>query len=131
MTVEQRYGRPDAVVPWAGGTRLQYSRQPAGQSAVMADLDATGHLLALREVMNPQNFARVEIDRWTREDTLRELGRPARIDRVASWNGDILTYRWLDSGVQNMMFFVYLDGAGVVRRTGQAMEYRNRFIQNW
>ena len=37
--VVSRYGTPSRVVALANGTRMQYSRQPAGQSAVMVDLD--------------------------------------------------------------------------------------------
>ena len=119
------YGRPSRVVALASGSRLQYSRQPAGQSAVMVDLDGAGRVLSVREVLNPAGFARLAIDRSTREDTERELGRPASVDRVASWPGDILNYRWLD-GSLDMYFWVYLDAGNVVRRTGQGMEIKPR-----
>ena len=125
--VIQRYGSPSRVVPLESGTRLQYSRQPAGQSAMMVDLDAAGRLLSVRQVLTPENFARigsVAIGKWTRDDAERELGRPAIVDGVASWNGDILTYRWLD-GMQDMFFFVYLDRNNIVQRVGQGMEIRS------
>ena len=48
--VVSRYGTPSRVVALAAGTRLQYSRQPAGQSAVMVDLDAAGRVASVREV---------------------------------------------------------------------------------
>jgi hypothetical protein len=50
--------------------------------------------------------------------------RPARdrTDGVASWSGDIMTYRWLD-GDQDMFFYVYLDAGNVVQRVGQGMEF--------
>jgi len=41
---------------------------------------------------------------------------------VASWPGDILTYRWRENNLQDMLFWVYLDTKGVVQRTGQGME---------
>lgn len=125
--VLQRYGKPTQVLSLPAGTRLQYSRQPAGQSAVMVDLDAEGRLLMAREALTPENFARigsVAIGRWTRQDAERELGRPALVDRVGSWRGDILNWRWLD-GTQDMLFFVYLDPANVVQRVGQAMEIKH------
>lgn len=120
--VTARYGTPSRVVPLTTGSRLQYSRQPAGQSAFMVDLDASGRVTAAREVMNPANFVRVVPGQWTREDTERELGRPASIDHVASWPGDILTYRWLDAD-QPMYFSVYLDARNRVQRVGQGMEF--------
>ena len=116
------YGRPTRVVPLATGTRLQYSRQPAGQSAVMVDLDAAGKVVTVREVMKLQAFLRIEPGKWTRDDVEREFGPPARIDGVASWSGDIMNYRWRDN-VQDMYYWVYLDAENRVQRTGQGIEF--------
>lgn len=121
--VTATYGEPSAVVPLPAGQRLQYSRQPAGQSAVMVDLDANGLVSSVRQVLNPADFSRVVVGKWTRADALAEFGRPASVDRVASWPGDILTYRWRDVNVP-MQFYVYLDAAQIVQRTGVGMEYR-------
>ena len=119
-------GRPTAVVPLASGTRLQYSRQPAGQSAVMVDLDAAGQVVSVREVMALNELSRIAPGTWTRQDVLREFGRPASIDSVASWQGDIMSYRWRDSSLQDMFFWVYLDAEGRVQRTGQGMDIPSR-----
>lgn len=115
------YGTPSRVVPISNGTRLQYSLQPLGQSAVMVDLDASGKVVSAREVLTFAEFSKIDIGKWTRSDVEREFGRPAKIDRVASWPNDILTYRWRDT-LSDMLFFVYLDAANVVQRTGQGME---------
>lgn len=117
------YGTPTRTVPLASGTRLQYSRQPTGQTAVMVDLDAAGKVVSARQVLNTRDFSRIEVDKWTRADVEREFGPPAKTDGVASWSGDIMTYRWVDAGDQDMFFFVYLDAAKVVRRVGQGMEF--------
>ena len=118
------YGTPTRIVPAGSGTRLQYSRQPAGQSVVMVDLDAAGKVVAVREVMKFQEFLKIEPGRWTREDVEREFGPPAWVDKVASWPGDIMNYRWRDSA-QDMFFWVYLDASSRVQRTGQGMEFRS------
>jgi hypothetical protein len=120
--VVSRYGTPSRVVALASGTRLQYSRQPAGQSAVMVDLDATGRVTSVREVLNLAGFSTVVVGQSTREDTERALGRPASVDRVGSWSGDILTYRWRDND-QDMLYWFYLDASQVVRRAAQGMEF--------
>ena len=117
------YGKPSRVLALGAGERLQYSGQPAGQSAVMVDLDAAGRVVSVRQVLTAAEFARIEPGKWTREDVEREFGRPASVDHVASWPGDIMTYRWRDS-TQDMYFFVYLDAANRVQRTGQGMEFR-------
>ncbi|HEX5697660.1 MAG TPA: hypothetical protein VFX90_03315 [Rhodoferax sp.] len=115
------YGTPTRALPLPAGTRLQYSRQPAGQSAMMVDLDAAGKVVAVREVMKLQEFLRIEPGQWTRDDVEREFGPPAWTDRVASWSGDIMNYRWRDN-VQDMFFWVYLDAGNRVQRTGQGIE---------
>ncbi len=118
-------GTPSRVVPLDTGTRLQYSGQPLGQFATMVDLDAAGRVVSVRQVLTPAEFSRVQPGKWTRADVEREFGRPATIDRVASWSGDIMTYRWRDSD-QPMFFWAYLDGNNVVQRVGQGMEFPMR-----
>ena len=115
------YGKPSRVLPLTTGTRLQYSAQPAGQSALMVDLDTAGKVVSVRQVMTLAELSKIQPVLWTRADVERECGRPASIDQVASWSGDIMTYRWHDA-LQDMYYWVYLDGQNVVQRTGQGME---------
>lgn len=122
--VIKKFGHPTATVNLVSGTRLQYSRQPEGQSAVMVDVDAANRVVAVRQVLNAADFLRVVVGKWTRQDVEREFGRPARIDHVANWQGDILTYRWLD-GAQNMVFSVYLDANNVAQSVGQREEKKD------
>ena len=119
--VLQRMGPPDRVVPLASGTRLQYSRQPAGQQSFMVDLDASDQVVQVRQMLQAPEFARITPGTWTRNDVEREFGRPASIDRVGNWPYDILTYRWAE--VQDMFYWIYLDQNNVVQRTGQGVEY--------
>lgn len=121
--VVARLGQPGVVLAIPQGTRLQYSGQPTGQFAFMVDLDTTGRVFSARQVLNARDFARIETGKWTRDDVLREFGRPAMVDRVASWPGDILTYRWYD--LQDLFYWVYLDGNQVVQRAHPGMEFRN------
>ncbi len=118
--VVSRMGTPSAVVPLDKGTRLQYSRQPSGRYVYMVDLDDSGRVRSIRQVLNAQDFARIELGKWTQQDVLREFGPPTTIDHVASWKGDIMTYKWFD--VQNMFYWVYLDGNGVVQRAHPGLE---------
>ena len=43
------------------------------------------------------------------------------MNRVASWPGDVMVYRWLD-GTTPMFFWVHLDAGHVVRRTSQGFD---------
>ena len=113
--IESRLGRPTAVHALADGTRLQYSRQPAGQQVYNLDLGADGGLRRVEQVMDAGWLQRIEADRWTRDDALLHLGRPALVERVARWDGDIWTYRFQESTAARQVH-LHLDRAGVVRR---------------
>ncbi|MES2384879.1 MAG: hypothetical protein V4593_10050 [Pseudomonadota bacterium] len=119
-------GAPTAVVNLQQGSRLQYSGQPGGQFAFMVDLDAAGRVASVRQVLTEKDFERITPGSWTEADVLREFGRPALVGRVASWNGDILTYRWY--GLQDMFYWVYLDGARVVQKAHAGVEERPSMI---
>jgi hypothetical protein len=124
-------GRPTAVVKLpGGGERLQYSQQPAGQYAWMADLDAAGRLLSLRQVLNENDFNRIVVGQWTRADVEREFGRPAWSDRVANWDGPILTYRWNQGPSMDRFYWIYLDKQGVVRRAHPGVEFPPPQVDN-
>jgi hypothetical protein len=117
-------GRPTAVVRLpSGAERLQFSQQPAGQYAWMADLDGAGRLVSLRQVLNETDFSRIEVGKWTRADVEREFGRPAWDERVANWDGPIMTYRWNQGPSMDRFYWVYLDRQGVVRRAHPGVEY--------
>ncbi|SDP08060.1 hypothetical protein SAMN05216303_1032 [Rhodoferax sp. OV413] len=112
------WGRPTAELDRNGIHRLQYSRQPMGQSVVMVDLDANGRVVQSREVLQPSEFAKVDLSgSTTRADILWAFGPPAKVDGVMSWTGDIWSYRWRDT--EDMWFWVYFDPAGMVRRVQQ------------
>ena len=126
MTREEvvaRLGAAPAVVPLPAGSRYQYSGQPRGQTAFMVDFDAAGRVTSARQVLNANDFARIGIGQWTRADVEREFGRPASIDRVASWPNDIMAYRWVEE--VDKFFWIYLDRNNVVQRTQQGMEHPN------
>lgn len=124
--VVARMGPPYRVVRLPNGNeRLQYTLQPLGRQAWMVDLDAAGKVVQSRQALTEAGFHRIEPGKWTREDVERELGRPAWVDRVASWNGPVMTYRWRDVANSDMFYWVYLDSGNVVRRAHPGMEFDN------
>lgn len=116
-----RLGPPSHVLPLDGGTRLQYSHQPAGQQVFNADLDASGRVVQFRQMLVAQEFQRIGIGQWTRTDVEQAFGPPAFVEHAAHWAGDILTYRW--SNGQDMFYWIYLDANNVVRRAEPGVQY--------
>ena len=114
--IESRLGRPTAVLTLTGGTRLQYSGQPAGQWVHNLDLGPDGRLLRSEQVLEIGWMQqRIQVDRWTRDDVLQNMGRPALVERVARFDGDVWTYRFLEA-TRPRQAHVHLDTAGVVRK---------------
>jgi hypothetical protein len=110
-----RLGPPTATYALPDGERLQYSQQPAGTQVHNLDLDAAGRLRSIDQVLEPEKFTRIVVDRWTARDVERLLGRPALVEQVARFDGDVWTYRFQEfSGFRRL--HVHLDRAGVVRQ---------------
>lgn len=77
--VRQRFGAPEAVWDGPDGAQIyEYNRQPAGHVNYMITIGADGKMTALRQVLTPQNFARITPG-MPMEDVRRALGKPMKI----------------------------------------------------
>jgi hypothetical protein len=112
-----RYPAPD------GGERLQYSMQPAGQQVFNVDVDAQGRVERVEQALNEALFAqRIQPDRWTRAQVLREYGPPAQTMGVHNFEGVIWVWRYTDGPFPRLLY-IDIDRAGVVRRYSSGDEY--------
>lgn len=81
--VHDRFGAPDNVWSEPGGARtLEYNRQPAGQVNYMITLAPDGKLVAVRQVLTPENFTRIQPGMEMNE-VRRLLGKPAKTTHFA------------------------------------------------
>jgi hypothetical protein len=116
--VTARYGKPDAVYPDPdGGQMLEYRGQPMGQFQHMAKMSADGHLVSYEQVLTTQNFARIQVAQWNKDDVLRKFGRPAEISRDRKTGFEVWSYRYKQDGIWPAFMNVYLNGRGEVART--------------
>lgn len=112
---QQALGQPTARYPLpGGGERWQYSYQPNGQRVVNIDLDAAGRVARRYEALTEANLARIAADQWTRDDVLREFGRPARVQGVHNFKGEIWVWRYADGPTWRLLF-IDIDPQGTVR----------------
>ena len=96
--IEAQLGRPTMVHTLPDGTRLQYSGQPSGPWVHNLDLGADGRLVRSEQVMDVSWLLQhIQIGRWTGDDVLRALGRPAMVERVARFEGEVWSYRYLEA----------------------------------
>jgi len=117
--VTARLGKPDAVYPDPeGGQVLEYRGQPMGQFQHMARIGPDGRLLSYEQVLTTENFARIELNRWSKDDILRNFGRPAEVSRDRVNDDEVWSYRYKEKGVWNSMMNVYFNRRGIVRRMG-------------
>ena len=77
--VRARFGEPEKVWEGPAGARIfEYNRQPAGAKNYMITVGPDGRMSALRQVLTPQNFARV-LPGMMLEDVRRMLGKPKKV----------------------------------------------------
>ncbi len=115
--VRARFGAPEAVWEGPGGARVfEYNRNPAGHQNYMITIGPDGRMSALRQVLNPTNFAKIRPG-MAMEEVRRTLGKPANQERYpngeASW-----AWRWMDPPNHSMLFIVWWDRDWRVARTG-------------
>jgi hypothetical protein len=123
-------GQPAASYPEPdGGQALEYRGQPMGQFQHMAHIGADGRLLSYEQVLTSENFGKVKVDHWTKDEILRHFGRPAEVSAVGFHNYEVWSYRYKESGVWNSMMHVHFDQQGVVRQmlNGPDPMYDDRF----
>jgi hypothetical protein len=123
-------GQPAASYPEPdGGQVLEYRGQPMGQFQHMARIGPDGRLVSYEQVLTSENFAKVKVDHWTKDDILRNFGHPAEISRVGFHNYEVWSYRYKEAGVWNSLMHVHFDQQGVVRQmlNGPDPMYDDRF----
>ncbi|WP_229429739.1 outer membrane protein assembly factor BamE [Massilia sp. ZL223] len=114
--VRAKLGAPTAVYPMPDGQMLEYATGPFGQYTYMARIGQDGRLVSWEQVLTGEKFATIKIDRATKEDVLRTLGRPAEVSRVALRNYEVWSYRYKEAGVWDSLMHVHFDEQGVVRQ---------------
>lgn len=115
--VRARFGAPENVWEEAGGARtFEYNRNPAGHENYMITIGPDGKMTALRQVLNPNTFAKVQPGMMM-EDVRRMLGKPARRTPYALKNEEAWDWRYLQPPNTSMMFTVWFDRDYKVLRT--------------
>lgn len=122
--VRSSFGEPENVwdapgVP--GGRVLEYNRQPQGQKNYMITIGADGRMSALRQVLTPENFARVRPG-MPMEDLRKLLGKPARVVPYALKRETEWEWRWVQPPNSPMVFTAVLDRDQRVVRSGSSAD---------
>ena len=113
-----RFGPPREVYDLPdGGKRLMWPTQPMGEFTTAADIDGSGKVRNVRQVLQPSEFYRAQIGQWTKQDVLVNFGRPVETSYFPLMKREVWTYRYLEDNVWYMMYSFYFDDQGVLRLT--------------
>jgi hypothetical protein len=129
--VRAKFGQPEQVWDGPGGAKIfEYNRQPAGQKNYMITIGPDGRMSALRQVLNPGNFARIQPGMMM-EDVRKLLGKPARVTPYALKNETAWDWRYLEPPNTSMVFTVWFNPDYRVLRTTtgpdpDAMEHQGK-----
>jgi hypothetical protein len=100
-----------------GGKRLMWPTQPMGTTTTAADIDASGKVVSVRQVLQENEFYKAEVNKWTRDDVLVNFGRPFETAYFPRMKRDVWSYRYMESNVYYMIFNFYFDDQGILRQT--------------
>ena len=120
--VRARFGEPEKI--WDapdGGRTFEYNRQPAGHRNYMITIGTDGKMSALRQVLTPQNFAKVQPGMMM-EEVRKMLGKPARITPFERQGEVAYDWRYLESPNTHLVFTVFFDRDYRVLRTDSVVD---------
>jgi len=107
--VRKQFGEPVQITEKADGSKvMDYPRQPEGWTNYEITIGADGKMSALRQLLTPANFAKVQPG-MGQVDVRRTLGRPAKVQTFAAQPGqEQWEWRFMD-GPQKKVFHVTFD----------------------
>jgi hypothetical protein len=100
-----------------GGKRLMWPTQPMGTTTTAADIDTSGKVQSIRQVLQENEFYRAEVGKWTRNDVLINFGRPFETSYFSRMKREVWSYRYVENNINYMIFNFYFDDQGVLRQT--------------
>jgi hypothetical protein len=116
-----------------GGKRLMWPTQPMGTTTVVVDLDTSGKVVSVRQVLQETEFYKSEVGKWTRDDVMVTFGRPFETAYFKRTEREVWSYRYIENNINHMIFNFYFDPQGVLRQTQKQPDpqfdpsQRNRF----
>ena len=133
--VRTRFGEPEKIwdaadmaslpLPGAaaalGARTFEYNRQPAGNVNYMITIGSDGKMTALRQVLAPQNFAKV-LPGMPMETVRKMLGKPMKVTPYALQRTTHYDWRYLNPPTTAMIFSVVFDQDLKVVSTASVIE---------
>ncbi|NJM43593.1 MAG: outer membrane protein assembly factor BamE [Brachymonas sp.] len=121
--VRAKFGEPEKIWDGEAGARIfEYNRQPAGHRNYMITIGTDGKMSALRQVLTPSNFAKVQPGMMM-EDVRKMLGKPMRVITYDLKKETYYNWRYLaDQNNTSMIFSAVMDDNLKVLRTETGLD---------
>jgi hypothetical protein len=121
--VRAKFGEPEKIWDGEGGARIfEYNRQPAGHRNYMITIGTDGKMSALRQVLTPANFAKVQPGMMM-EEVRKMLGKPMRVVPYELKKETYYNWRYLtDQNNTSMIFSAVMDSNLKVIRTETGLD---------
>ncbi|MGB3276793.1 MAG: hypothetical protein WBA82_11445 [Castellaniella sp.] len=113
--VTAQFGAPTLqCVDRQGHDRAVWSRQPLGQYAWGATVDAQGRVQKVEPILTDEHFQILKQGTWTANQVRCEFGPPAIIDTAGLPNVRqiVWSYRYKQDHVWNSLMYVFMGPAG-------------------
>jgi hypothetical protein len=100
-----------------GGKRLMWPTQPMGEVTTAADIDPSGNVVTVRQVLQVNELYKAQVGQWTKRDVLVNFGRPVETSYFPLMKREVWTYRYQEDNVWYFLYNFYFDSQGVLRLT--------------
>lgn len=126
-----KLGQPTARYQDGGDQLLEYATGPWGQYTYMARIGADKRLISYEQVLTTQKFSTLTVNKSTREDVLRTIGRPNQTSYLGLRDLEVWSYGYREGGVWDSAMHVHFDRSGVVRELMNGPDRRRTERGGW
>ncbi|MDW3688675.1 dethiobiotin synthetase [Cupriavidus sp. CV2] len=114
--LQARLGTPREIYPLPDGSQ-RWFYPAAGETKWSAELDPSGHVVSVRQMLTGEEFAQARIGQWTTRDVLLRFGKPGETVYFSRMRRTVWSYRFAQDAASYSTMHFYFDPQGVLRLT--------------
>ncbi|WGS51305.1 outer membrane protein assembly factor BamE [Paraburkholderia sp. D15] len=125
--IRDQMGKPETERTFTDGSkRFEYPRGPEGLNTYMVDIDSSGKLQSITQVLTAANFAKIHVG-MSEDEVRRLLGKPGQVAVYPLKPETVWSWKWREGGVTQEGFFnVHFDQFHKVYTTSRSDVIRGR-----
>lgn len=123
-----RYGQPAMIYQVGKIKVLEWPTHEDSQYAFMAQVDAHGKLIWYGNVRTTEQFSKVIVNQFNKNDVLVTLGHPSETEYLTLKKQEVWSYRFREEGMWDSIMHFYFNGNGIVCNMEKTQD--TRFEEN-